>query len=151
MCSSDLIERCRAPCVGYQSEAEYRRMIDDVVVFLEGKTVDVRIRLRERMQQASQQRDFERAAQLRDALKWLDQLEQPQAVELIGRGDADAVGLARDGDDVCGVVLRVRDGKLIARDHWFLENAEHETEGSILAAFLVRCYLPLEEIGRAHV
>ena len=138
------IERCRAPCVGYQSEAEYRRMIDDVVVFLEGKTVDVRIRLRERMQQASQQRDFERAAQLRDALKWLDQLEQPQAVELIGRGDADAVGLARDGDDVCGVVLRVRDGKLIARDHWFLENAEHETEGAILAAFLVRCYLPLE-------
>src|SRR5438105_1673271 len=123
-------------------------MIDDVVVFLEGKTVDVRIRLRERMQQASQQLDFERAAQLRDALKWLDQLEQPQAVELIGRGDADAVGLARDGDDVCGVVLRVRDGKLIARDHWFLENAEHETEGAILAAFLVRCYLPLEVRAR---
>ena len=138
------IERCRAPCVGYQSEADYRRMIDDVVLFLEGKTVDVRIRLRERMQQASQQLDFERAAQLRDALKWLDQLEQPQAVELIGRGDADAVGLARDGDDVCGVVLRVRDGKLIARDHWFLENAEHETEGAILSAFLVRCYLPLD-------
>src|SRR2546428_13851572 len=103
------------------------------------------------MQQASHERDFERAAQLRDALKWLDQLEQPQAVELVGGGDADAVGIARDGDDVCGVVLRVRDGKLIARDHWFLENAEHETEGSILSAFLVRCYLPLEvrEIGRA--
>src|SRR5256885_1426772 len=142
------IERCRAPCVGYQSEADYRRMIEDVVLFLEGKTVDVRIRLRERMQQASQQLDFERAAQLRDALKWLDQLEQPQAVELIGRGDADAVGLARDGDDVCGVVLRVRDGKLIARDHWFLENAEHETEGAILAVFLVRCYLPLEVRAR---
>jgi excinuclease ABC subunit C len=142
------IERCRAPCVGYQGEAEYRRMIDDVVLFLEGKTVDVRIRLRERMQQASHQQDFERAAQLRDALKWLDQLEQPQAVELIGRDDADAVGLARDGDDVCGVVLRVRDGKLIARDHWFLENAEHETEGAILAAFLVRCYLPLEVRAR---
>ena len=142
------IERCRAPCVGYQSEADYRRMIDDVVLFLEGKTVDVRIRLRERMQQASQQLDFERAAQLRDALKWLDQLEQPQAVELIGRGDADAVGLARDGDDVCGVVLRVREGKLIARDQWFLENTEHETEHAILAAFLVRCYLPLEVRAR---
>jgi len=142
------IERCRAPCVGYQSEADYRRMIDDAVLFLEGKTVDVRMRLRERMHQASQQLDFERAAQVRDALKWLDQLEQPQAVELIGRGDADAVGLARDGDDVCGVVLRVRDGKLIARDQWFLENAEHETEGAILAAFLVRCYLPLEVRAR---
>ncbi len=108
------IERCRAPCVGLQSVVDYRRMIDDVVLFLEGKTVDVRIGLRERMQQASRQLDFERAAQVRDALKWLDQLEQPQAVELVGGGDADAVGIARDGDDVCGVVLRVRDGKLIA-------------------------------------
>jgi excinuclease ABC subunit C len=142
------IDRCRAPCVGLQSAADYRRMIDDVVLFLEGKTVDVRIGLRERMQQASRQLDFERAAQVRDALKWLDQLEQPQAVELVGGGDADAVGLARDGDDVCGVVLRVRDGKLIARDHWFLENAEHETEAAILSAFLVRCYLPLEVRAR---
>jgi excinuclease ABC subunit C len=142
------IERCRAPCVGLQGAADYRRMIDDVVLFLEGKTVDVRIGLRERMQQASRQLDFERAAQVRDALKWLDQLEQPQAVELVGGGDADAVGLARDGDDVCGVVLRVRDGKLIARDHWFLENAEHETEAAILSAFLVRCYLPLEVRAR---
>jgi excinuclease ABC subunit C len=142
------IERCRAPCVGLQSDAEYRGMIDDVLLFLEGKTVDVRTRLRERMQQASGQLDFERAAQVRDALKWLDQLEQPQAVELVGGGDADAIGIARDGDDACGVVLRVRDGKLIARDHWFLENAEHETEGAVLSAFLVRCYLPLE--GRAR-
>src|SRR6266508_3526421 len=143
------IERCRAPCVGYQSEAEYRRMIDDVLLFLEGKTVEVRTRLRERMQQASSELDFERAAQLRDALQWLDQLEQPQTVELVGGGDADAVGLARDGDDACGVVLRVRDGKLIARDHWFLENAEHETEAAVLAAFLVRCYLPLEMRARS--
>ena len=142
------IERCRAPCVSFQTEADYRRMIDDVVVFLEGKTVDVRLRLRERMQESSEQLDFERAAQLRDALKWLDQLEQPQAVELVGGGDADAVGLARDGDDVCGVVLRVRGGKLIARDHWFLENTEQETESAILAAFLVRCYLPLEVRAR---
>ncbi len=142
------IERCRAPCVGLQNEADYRRMVDDVVLFLEGKTVDVRTRLRERMLQAAQQQDFERAAQLRDALKWLDQLEQPQAVELVAGGDVDAVGIARDGDDACGVVLRVRDGKLIARDHWFLENVEHETEGAVLSAFLVRCYLPLEVRAR---
>jgi len=138
------IDRCRAPCVGYQSEAEYREMIDDVVVFLEGRTLDVRQRLRARMLEASQLTDFERAARLRDALKWLDQLEQPQTMELVGGGDADAVGFARDGDDACGVVLRMRDGKLIARDHWFLENAEPEQESAVLAAFLVRCYLPLE-------
>jgi excinuclease ABC subunit C len=139
------IERCRAPCVGYQGQDDYRRMIDDVVLFLEGKTLDVRTRLRERMLAASQQLDFERAAQLRDALQWLDQVEQPQTVELVGGGDADAIGFARDGDDACGVILRVRAGKLVAREHRFLENVEHETEGAVLAAFLVRFYLPLEQ------
>jgi len=139
------IERCRAPCVGYQTQESYRGMIDDVLLFLEGKTVDVRIRLRERMQEAARGLDFERAAQLRDALQWLDQLEQPQTVELVGGGDADTIGLARDGDDACGVVLRVREGRLIARDHRFLENVEHESEGAVLSAFLVRCYLPLDE------
>ncbi len=138
------IERCRAPCVGYQSQEDYRGMIDDVLLFLEGKTVDVRVRLRERMQQASQALDFERAAQLRDAIEWLDQLERPQAVELVGGGNADAVGFARDGDDACGVVLRVRGGRLVARDHRFLENVAHESETAVLSAFLVRYYLPLE-------
>jgi excinuclease ABC subunit C len=138
------IERCRAPCVGYQSQADYRRMIDDVLLFLEGKTLDVRGRLRERMQTASAELDFERAAQLRDALAWLEQVERPQSVEIVGGGDVDAIGLARDGDDACGVILRIRGGRLIAREHRFLERAGAEAEAAALAAFLVRFYLPLE-------
>ena len=138
------IDRCRAPCVGYQTEGDYRGMIDDVLLFLEGKTVDVRGRLRERMHDASKVQQFERAAQLRDALKWLDQVEQPPTVEMVGGGDADAIGLARDGDDACGVILRVRDGRVLAREHRFLENVEHEREADVLSAFLVRFYLPLE-------
>jgi len=146
------IERCRAPCVGYQDQAAYRRMIDDVLLFLEGKTLDVRGRLRERMQQASAQQDYERAAQLRDALQWLEQVERPQTVEIVGGGDTDAIGLARDGDDACGVILRIRNGRLIAREHRFLERAGAEPEAAVLAAFLVRFYLPLEaRAGRVLV
>ncbi len=142
------IERCRAPCVGYQSEADYRRMIDDVLLFLEGKTLDVRTRLRERMQAASTGLDFERAAQLRNALQWLEQVERPQTVERVGGGDADVIGLARDGDDACGVILRIREGRLIAREHRFLEQAGSEPEAAVLAAFLVRFYLPLDARAR---
>ncbi|HSD30872.1 MAG TPA: excinuclease ABC subunit UvrC [Gemmatimonadales bacterium] len=142
------IERCRAPCVGYQSEAEYRRMIDDVLLFLEGKTLEVRTQLRERMRQAAAEQDFERAAQLRDALQWLEQVERPQTVEQVGGEDADAIGLARDGDDACGVFLRIRGGRLIAREHRFLERAGAEPEAGVLAAFLVRFYLPLEARAR---
>src|SRR5206468_12993142 len=129
----------------YQAREDYRRMIDDVLLFLEGKTLDVRTGLRGRMQEASKALDFERAAQLRDALKWLDQLEQPQTVEVVGGGDADAIGLARDGDDGCGVILRIRDGRLIAREHRFLEHVEHAPEDQVLSAFLVGYYLPLAQ------
>jgi excinuclease ABC subunit C len=139
------IERCKGPCVGLQNMVEYRRMIDDVLLFLAGKTLEVRARLRERMQVASGAQDYERAAQLRDALKWLDQLEQPHTVELVGGGDADAIGLARDGDDACGVILRIRGGRLVAREHRFLEHVEHAPEGEVLSAFLVGYYLPLEQ------
>ncbi|HWH02300.1 MAG TPA: excinuclease ABC subunit UvrC [Gemmatimonadales bacterium] len=139
------IERCKAPCVNYQSQEDYRRMIDDVLLFLEGKTVDVRTRLRERMNEASRVQDYERAAQLRDAIRWLEQIDRPQAVEQVGGGDADAIGFARDGDDACGVILRVREGRVVAREHRFLEHAEGETEAAVLSAFLVRYYLPLEQ------
>jgi excinuclease ABC subunit C len=142
------IERCLAPCVGHQSVENYRGMIDDVVLFLTGKTLEVRSRLRQRMHEASNAQDYERAAQLRDALKWLDQLEQPQSVEVVGGGDADAIGLARDGDDASGVILRIRGGRLVAREHRFLENVEHAAEGDVLRTFLVGYYLPLEQ--RAH-
>jgi excinuclease ABC subunit C len=147
-CLDYYIERCRAPCVGYQNEADYRRMIEDVLVFLEGKTLDVRARLRERMQVASEGLDFERAARLRDALRWLGQVERPQSVEVVGGGDADAIGLARDGDDACGAILRIRDGRLIAREQRFLERAGAEPEAAVLAAFLVRFYLPLDARAR---
>lgn len=138
------IHRCRAPCVGFQDEADYRAMIDDVLAFLEGRTVEVRRRLRERMDHASERLDFERAAEIRDALKWLEQVEQPQTVEVVGGRDADAIGYARDGDDAVGVILRVRRGRVVAREDRFFENLEDAGDHEVLSAFLVRHYLVAE-------
>jgi excinuclease ABC subunit C len=145
------IKRCQAPCVGYQSGEAYRQMIDDVVAFLEGKTVAVRQRLRQRMEDASARMDFERAAEIRDGLVWLDQLEEPQAVEVVGGRDTDAVGYARDGDDAVGVVLRVRDGKIIARDHRFYTNLAEATDAEILSRFIVQSYLTTAARARTVV
>lgn len=130
------IGRCLAPCVGLQTAAAYRAMIDEVVLFLEGRTAEVVRRVRERMREASEALDFERAAELRDALQRLEQMEEPTVVLRVEGGDQDAVGFARDGDDACVVVLRVRNGRLVARDQRFLEHVEGETDGAILAAFL---------------
>jgi excinuclease ABC subunit C len=145
------IGRCQAPCVGWQAEADYRKMVDDVVQFLEGRTGDLRGRVREAMLAASESENFERARELRDALRWLDKLEEPVAVEVIGTGDADAIGFARDGDDAVAVLMRVREGRVVGRDHCFLEGVEEEADPAILSAFLVRYYVPAEDRARRIV
>jgi len=142
------IGRCRAPCVGWQSQADYRTMIDEVLSFLEGRTADVRETLRTMMQGASDRTDFERARDLRDTLRWIEQLEAPPAVESVGKGDADVIGFARDRDDAVGVLLRIREGRVMGREHRFLENAESEPDDQILGAYLVRCYLSAEDRAR---
>jgi excinuclease ABC subunit C len=145
------IHRCLAPCVGWQSRDDYRRMIEDVIAFLEGKTVEVRTRLRERMEGAATALEFERAAEIRNSIRWLEQVEQRQTVELVGGGDADVIGYARDGTDAVGVIMRVRDGKVVARDHRFLENLAEEADAAVLTALLVRYYVPAEARARRAV
>ncbi len=138
------IGKCRAPCVGWQAEDDYRRMVEDVVNFLEGRTQDLRGKVREAMVVASEREDYERARDLRDALRWLERLEEPVAVEVIGTGDADVVGYARDGDDAVGVLFRVRHGAVVGREHRFLEGLEDEADAAVLSALLVRYYVPVE-------
>jgi excinuclease ABC subunit C len=145
------IGRCLAPCVGWQSEADYRRMVADVLAFLEGRTSDVRTRVRDAMHAAAEREDFERAKELRDALRWLDRVEESSAVEIIGSGDADVFGYARDGDDAVVVLVRVRDGKVVGREHRILEGGEEERDEAILAAFLVRYYTLAEARARRAI
>ncbi len=145
------IGRCQAPCMGWQAEADYRQMVEDVVEFLEGRTGDLRARVREAMLAASTAENYERARELRDALRWLEKLEEPVAVEVIGTGDADAIGFARDGDDAVAVLIRVREGRVVGREHRFLEGVEEEKDPAILSAFLVRYYVPAGERARRIV
>jgi excinuclease ABC subunit C len=150
-CLDYYIGRCRAPCMGWHDFPEYQRMVEDVVDFLEGRTQDVRVKVREAMLEASKREDFERAKELRDALRWLDRLDEPLAVEVMGTGDADVVGYARDGDDAVGVLMRVREGRVVGREHRFLEGVEEEQDSAVLSAFLVRYYVPADERARRLV
>ena len=80
--------------------------------------------MRERMALAAESLDFERAAQLRDVLSHLEQMEEPTVVMEVEGGDRDVIGYARDGDDAVIALLRIRAGKLLARDHQFVENVD---------------------------
>ena len=119
-------------------------MIDEVVWFLDGRTSDVVRRVRERMMDASERLDFERAAELRDALRHLEKMEEPTVVLEVEGGDRDVVGYARDGEDACVVIMRIRGGKLLARDHRLVEHAEGEDDGAVLGACLAQWYRTAE-------
>ena len=142
------IGRCKAPCVLYQAQGEYRAMIDEVVMFLEGRTAEVRRRVRERMELAAEALDFERAGELRDALQHLARMEEPTVVQVIEGGDRDVLGYARDGDDACVALMRIRAGRLLAREHQLLGNLAEETDRAVLAAYLAGSYLQLDDRAR---
>ena len=139
------IGRCKAPCILAQTQEDYCRMIDEVLLFLDGRTDEVIRRVRERMDDAATNLDFETAADLRDALRHLERMEEPTVVVTLEEYDRDVIGYARDGDDACVTILRIRRGKLLARDHRFVENVDGEDDAAVLSAYLARTYVNSDE------
>lgn len=144
-CLDYYIHRCKAPCVLKQTQADYAVMIDEVTLFLEGRSDEVVRRVRERMELAASNLDFERAAEMRDVLHHLQKMEEPTVVLRIEGGDRDVVGYARDGDDAVIALLRIREGKLLAREHRFMENVDGEDDGDVLRLFLAGSYVAMPE------
>ena len=144
-CLDHHIGRCKAPCVLAQTQIEYRTMIDEVLLFLEGRTAEVRRRVKDRMALAAESLDFESAAELRDALRHLERMEEPTVVQVVEGGDRDVVGYARDGDDACVALMRIRGGRLLAREHQLLSNVAEEPDQAVLSAYLAGSYIQLED------
>ncbi|MEO8578919.1 MAG: excinuclease ABC subunit UvrC [Gemmatimonadales bacterium] len=147
-CLDYYIKRCKAPCILAQSQHEYRSMIDEVVLFLSGRPDEVVRRVKERMDLASEQLDFERAAELRDVLHHLEGMEEPTVVLEVEGGDRDVIGYARDGDDACVTVLRIRGGKLLSREQRFLTNIDGEDDTDVMTIFLAGSYVGMQEKAR---
>ncbi|HET7187342.1 MAG TPA: excinuclease ABC subunit UvrC, partial [Gemmatimonadaceae bacterium] len=139
------IGRCKAPCILAQTQGEYAAMIDEVLDFLGGRPDEVVRKVKERMALAAESLDFERAAQLRDALAHLQKMEEPTVVVEVEGGDRDVIGYARDGDDAVVALMRIRGGKLLARDHQFVANVEGESDADVLQTYLAGPYRLLEE------
>src|SRR3954465_4271097 len=147
-CLDYYIKRCKAPCILAQSQHDYRAMIDEVVLFLSGRPDEVVRRVKERMDLAAEQLDFERAGELRDVLHHLERMEEPTVVLEVEGGDRDVIGYARDGDDACVAVLRIRSGKLLSREHKLLGNLSEESDAAVLSVYIAGSYLQLDDRAR---
>ncbi|RMF05500.1 MAG: excinuclease ABC subunit UvrC, partial [Chloroflexi bacterium] len=134
------IGRCAAPCIGADNQAEYRQIIDDLCDFLGGNTGPVVSELQQQMAAAAEALDFEKAAQLRDQIKGIDQIVEKQKVINTKAIDEDVIAFARDEKDACVQVFFIRAGKLVGRDYFVLEGTLDENDDKIMTSFLKQFY-----------
>ena len=135
------IGRCEGPCAGHQSRDAYREMIQEIVRVLSGRTGEVRAEVRREMEEAADELDFERAAELKEVLKGLDAMERGRTAVDFRGGDRDVLGVRRQGGVACGVVLNVREGRLLGRQVHYLREVERSDEQEVVGAFVKGFYL----------
>lgn len=133
------IKRCLAPCAGKITKEEYRTMVEEVVLFLEGRTAAVEKELNKRMLAAADDLQFELAARLRDQLKAVRKVTEKQNI-VTEAGDMDALGMARSDAGICMQIFFIRDGKMLGREHFLLSGTDGETDEAVLTAFLQQYY-----------
>ncbi|NLV91841.1 MAG: excinuclease ABC subunit UvrC [Firmicutes bacterium] len=155
-CLNYHIGRCLGPCAGKVTPEEYREVIDQVILFLEGKQENLVQDLEKRMEQAARELRFEAAAKLRDQVKAIHQVMERQKIVTDLKVDQDVLGLSTVADLACVQVFFVRGGKLIGREPFFLHIAPDDTPGEILGGFIQQYYsraadLPKELLLPAEV
>lgn len=140
-CLNYHIKRCLAPCVGYVSKEDYRELINQIILLLEGKTSTIVKKLEEEMKEAAENRQYEKAAILRDKKIAIEAMGQKQKVSNINENEIDVIGLARNELTVCIEIFFVRNSKMIGREHYFFNDLVDMSDQEILAGFIKQYYM----------
>ena len=139
-CFDYSIRRCVGACSSEITKEEYREIIDEVILFLEGKHDEVLRDLRLKMGHAAETLEFEKAASLRDQLQAVESVTEGQKIISAGGGDEDVIAFARERNDACVQIFFVRSGKLIGRENFIMEGTQDEEPGHIMSSFIQQFY-----------
>ncbi len=140
VCLDYHIGRCDGPCESFQTEAEYRELVDSVILFLSGKGEELLKKLEKRMAYLSRRMKFEEAAEVRDQLQALESVRHKQKVDAGQVVNRDVIAFAREAGDTVAVVLQVREGILIGRQDFQLTSEPEETDIELLTGFVQQYY-----------
>lgn len=140
-CLEYQIKRCSAPCVNLISSSEYQSLVDNAVNFLSGKSAEVQRNLEKKMQQLSENLEYEKAATLRDQIKSLNSIQAKQGINVNEVDDADIVVLTQINEMICAYVTFFRSGQNLGSKPYFYEIDSEKTKSEFLAEFLGQFYL----------
>ena len=139
-CLNYHIKQCDAPCQGYISQEEYRKSIDQVIRFLNGNFDPLLKELEEKMQEASEALEFEKAIEYRELLNSVKKVAQKQKITDSSGEDRDVLAVACQDEDAVVQVFFIRGGRLIGRDHFYLRITSGEKKAEILDSFIKQYY-----------
>ena len=134
------IKQCDAPCQGYISQEKYGEAIDEVLRFLNGNHDKVLRDLEEKMMEASDNMEFEKAIEYRELMSSVKAISEKQKITYTSDEDRDVIALVKEKEDAIVQVFFIRNGKLIGRDHFYLKVAEGDEEKEILESFIKQFY-----------
>ena len=148
---------CEGPCMKYVTVEAYRKYIDDIVALFEGKQVKVIQEITSKMEQASEDLEFELAAKYRDDLLSIQKVQEKQRM-VTQRGDMDVLGMAIDGPMACIQLFFIRSGRLLGRENYFVQH-EGDSPELVMTEFIKRYYggstfipkellLPMDSVDR---
>ncbi|MCK9559595.1 MAG: excinuclease ABC subunit UvrC [Candidatus Marinimicrobia bacterium] len=140
ICLDYHIKKCEGPCQGLVSAGEYDLMIAKVMAFLNGHTEDAILYFQEKMKTAATNMQFETAAAYRNKIAILKNYSNRQVVELNDCLDRDLVAVLKEAENCCAIIFRVRRGKLIGRDRFFLEGTQNYEYSRIVRDLILRYY-----------
>ncbi|MGL6173221.1 MAG: excinuclease ABC subunit UvrC [Cellulosilyticaceae bacterium] len=139
-CLNYHIGQCSGPCIGVISESDYRNIVDEVISFLNGKYKEIIKKLEEQMIQASEELNFEKAAGLRDQIHAISKIEQKQSAINSSMEDQDIIAFARSESDTLMQVYFVRQGKMVGREHFMINETEGEPIETTFRDFILQFY-----------
>lgn len=139
-CLNKQIDLCHAPCAGEISKKDYKKLIDNIDLFFQGKYSQVMDTLDKEMIEAAKNHEFERAAVIRDQIESIKDVMERQNVAFNNNMDQDIIAGAYDKKIACMVVFSVREGKITGKDDFLMAGVENTNPEDILSAFLKQYY-----------
>jgi excinuclease ABC subunit C len=148
VCLDYHIKKCEGPCEGLVSQEQYNVMIANVEQVLNGKVTVVMESLQQQMTAAAEGLKFEDAAYYRDRMKELEIYSSKQKVVDVELRDRDIVAVSTEDDDACGVIFKIREGKVIGRQHYYMSGVEGKSDSEILETLVQRYYLEAVDVPK---